>query len=176
MQSNNSKKIEIAIDPMLKGLSFIKPTTYEVSINEENFLTNENLEIEKKIQESKFNIRVKKCDLYLLDEMAKHLSVSRSTILNHIVHEILKKEVGSIKDIDTVALIAHAADVNSKSDEINDSWTHTFFKSYLNAIIENTINWNSPQIYFCPSDECIPMETLSSESFIEVLKKIGTKN
>lgn len=167
MQSNVSKKIKI-------DKTFFSET-YEVSIDEEKFV--ENIEVPKKSQESKFNIRVKKCDVYLLDEMAKHLDVSRSNLLNRIVYEILKKEVSSIKDKDTVALMALRADLDSEIDDINFPWTYTLFKSYLDEIIENLNNWNAPgehQLF----DGDKPMETNSSESFIEVLKKLnqGNKN
>jgi len=169
MQNNNFKKIELTTS--CSNL-FKTKTTYEVHINEEKFVADENIEIEKKNQESKFNIRVKKCDLYLLDEMAKHVGVSRSMLLNYIVYEILKKEVNSIEDKDTVALIAYKADMNSKIDNLSTPWTYTFFKPYLDAIIENAINWNTLALEYGPYKEEIPMQTSSSESFIEVLKKI----
>ena len=78
----------------------------------------------------KFNIRVKQDDVCLLDALAKTHGVTRSTLINQILHDILRDELMSIEEGDARVLLAHVADLSASYDDLSLPWVYDALASH----------------------------------------------
>ena len=79
---------------------------------------------------AKFNIKVRRSDLRLIDHLAEHAGASRATTLNNIVSSILLEKLQEMRndDEDSAALLALYADEKlGKSEESTDGWSAALF-------------------------------------------------
>ncbi len=79
---------------------------------------------------AKFNIKVRRSDLRLIDHLAEHAGTSRATILNSMVRVILVEMLQEMRndDEDSAALLALYADENlGKSERSTDGWSAALF-------------------------------------------------
>lgn len=96
--------------------------------------------------ERKFNIRVKREDLCLLDVMAKHHNIPRSTLINNLLHDVLLKELMEIDDnaMDARVLIAKTADELASYDSLTSPWILDMVKPQLQELFDLILNFNCP--------------------------------
>lgn len=143
-------------------------------INHEKFMASDERDILRKKQPSKkYNIKIKKSDLILLDAMAETNDVPRSALLNEILHEILLKSLKEeIKDKDTKMLIASEADKLVKYDRTNVPWIFDALPIECHYLIQNVMEFNQTQVYVQP-DMYSPADTnFNSESYNLIQKAL----
>lgn len=143
-------------------------------INREKFMVSDEREILRKKQPSKkYNIKVKKSDLILLDAMAETNEVPRSVLLNDILHEILLKSLKEeVKDEDTRMLIASEADKLVNYDHTNVPWIFDALPIECHYLIQNVMKFNQAEIYVQP-DMYSPTDTnFNSESYNLIQKAL----
>lgn len=136
-------------------------------INHEKFMASDEREIVRKKQPSKkYNIKIKKSDLILLDAMAETNEVPRSVLLNEILHEILLKSLKEeIKDEDTKVLIASEADKLVKYDHTNVPWIFDALPIECHFLIENVLEFNRTEVHVQPDIYSPAGTNYNSESF-----------
>ena len=96
--------------------------------------------------ERKFNIRIKREDLCLLDAMASYHGITRSVIINKLLNEILLKELMDIDDnaIDARALIATIADKMASYDNLTSPWIWDAIGPQLSEVRYRILHFNTP--------------------------------
>ena len=96
--------------------------------------------------ERKFNIRIKSEDLCLLDTMANYHNITRSTLINKLLHEVLLKELMDIDDnaMDARALIAKIADQLVGYDGLASPWISEVVEPQLLEVSDRILNFNTP--------------------------------
>ena len=72
--------------------------------------------------EKKYNLKIKSSDLDLIDEIARNENVTRSVILNFLIHKILCKELRSLPNEDVKILVAERADKKRQGVPGQDKW------------------------------------------------------
>lgn len=143
-------------------------------INHEKFMASEEREILRKKQPSKkYNIKIKKSDLILLDAMAETNEVPRSVLLNDILHEILLKSLKEeINDEDTKILIASEADKLVNYDHTTVPWIIDALPIECHYLIKNVMKYNQSVVYVQP-DMYSPDDTnFNSESYNMIKKAL----
>lgn len=143
-------------------------------INREKFMASDEREILRKKQPSKkYNIKIKKSDLILLDAMAETNEVPRSTLLNEILHEILLKSLEEeIKDKDTKILIASEADKLVKYDHTDIPWIFDALPIECHKLIQNIIKFNQAQVDVQPDMYAPADANFNSESYNLIQKAL----
>lgn len=148
-------------------------------INHEKFMTSDEREILRKKQPSKkYNIKIKKSDLFLLDAMAETNEVPRSALLNDILHEILLKSLREeIKDEDTKMLIASEADKLVKYDHTTVPWIFDALPIECHYLMQNVMKFNRAEVYVQPDMYSPTDANFNSEShnLIQKALKEGKK-
>lgn len=97
----------------------------------------------KNPKERKFNIRIQQQDIFLLEALAKHTGVSRSTLINRVLHDILFDELMSIQDLDARALVATTADKRANYDELAEPWIEAAFGLEFREVFDNICTYNA---------------------------------
>ncbi len=118
----------------------------------------------------KFNIKIKSEDLSIIDYISEKQNLTRSSILNKVIDDILKDEIDSIEDYDAKLLVAKAADEHyeTNSDEPG-RWTCWVLRHHIRELQENYLQWNSPQpVIDAPTD----IQSTNSEQFNFFKKRI----
>ena len=92
----------------------------------------------------KFNIRVKQDDLCLLDALAKTNGVTRSTLINQILHDILRDELMSIEADDARVLLAHIADLSASYDDLSLPWVYDALGSNFLNMLHSMLEYSNP--------------------------------
>ena len=87
----------------------------------------------------KFNIRIKQDDIYLLDAFAQLRGVTRSTLVNEILYEIVRDELMSVEDQDARVLLAWFADQAASYDEMAQPWVHDALGPEFRFILKNVL-------------------------------------
>ena len=95
--------------------------------------------------QTKFNIRIQKDDLDLLDAFAKHYGQTRSSLLNQMIYKILLEELFSIPDAASRVLLAHYAEDVYESDRLCLPWSVDVLTEYLESVIGNYLNHGVPE-------------------------------
>lgn len=93
--------------------------------------------------DKKYNLRIKQEDLVLMDALAEAKCVPRSMIFNHILHEILRKQLMDIQELDVRLLLAETADQRFPGNKSSSSWAQDAIQKQSEAIIENIRKYNS---------------------------------
>ncbi|WEF22879.1 hypothetical protein [Paracoccus sp. S3-43] len=92
----------------------------------------------------KFNIRVKQDDVCLLDALAKTHGVTRSTLINQILHDILRDELMSIEEGDARVLLAHVADLSASYDDLSLPWVYDALGPNFRHMLHSMLEYSNP--------------------------------
>jgi len=95
--------------------------------------------------ERKYNMRIKRQDLTLIDELAKAASRPRSEVINELLHSILLKELNSISKIDARLLVAMTADRDAKYDDLARPWSFDALMREIDFIAHNVMDHGVPE-------------------------------
>lgn len=87
----------------------------------------------------KFNIRIKQHDICLLDALAQLRGVTRSTLINEILYEIMWDELMSVENQDARVLLASVADQSASYDEMAQPWIHDALGPEFRFILKNVL-------------------------------------
>lgn len=95
----------------------------------------------------KYNIRIRREDLVLLNLLADQKNISRSVLLNNLLHEILLDELKSIKERDVRLLLAQTADSRANYDDLSSPWVIDAIKTECNLIVDNIKQYNKAELH-----------------------------
>lgn len=145
----------------------------QFSIDYEKFMSTDRVENSKRKQAGKkYNIKIKKSDLILLDELAEVIEVPRSVLLNTILHDILRISLTEeIKDGDTKVLIAREADKIADYDHTAWPWIFDIMPNECVALMDNLEKYNYAVVDF-QEDPYSKGHSYNSESFNSVKNAI----
>ncbi|BBG91784.1 hypothetical protein [Aeromonas caviae] len=93
--------------------------------------------------ERKYNIRIRREDLSLLDALATHHNITRSALINRLLYSVLLNRLNSIKDLDARALIAKTADQLVNDDGLTSPWLLDAVGKEWRYITKNILDFNS---------------------------------
>lgn len=125
----------------------------------------------------KFNIRIKQDDIFLLDALAKHHGTTRSTVINKILHQIMRDELMSIQDKDACVLLADTADQLASYDDLDRPWIYDALGDEFHFMLNNAreghdIKTGYPVEMGAPSGYQITEEDFRSSAYIGIRKKL----
>lgn len=124
----------------------------------------------------KFNIRVKQDDVCLLDALAKTHGVTRSTLINQILHDILRDELMSIEEGDARVLLAHVADLSASYDDLSLPWVYDAlgpdFRQMLHSMLEYSNAHGEPPDASMPSGYQYTEEDYRSPTYLGLRDKL----
>lgn len=124
--------------------------------------------------DKKINLKILNEDLSLLNHLASDMGISRSNLINSLILKILKKELRSIEDIDTQALIAFHADQKFQPDNSSSSWKHDVLIDINNRVFSNCLYYNKTDEFIQQDDYLDSLEDgYNSESFKNIKKIIS---
>lgn len=98
---------------------------------------------QSKKTDKKLNLRVRKEDNVLLQALAEQSDVSKSVLLNQLLHEILLDTLNEIEDVDARALLAREADSRASYDALERPWCVDVGGSFAELAVYNAIHWNN---------------------------------
>lgn len=127
--------------------------------------------------ERKFNIRIKQDDIFLLDALAKQHGKTRSTLINEILHQIMRDELLSIKDKDACVLLADTADKLAIYNDLDKPWIYDalgeeFLFMLNNARDGHDIKTGYPFEMGAPSGYQVTEEDFRSPAYIGIRNKL----
>jgi len=124
-----------------KGRSFsTKRGEYTARIHAEKFPERGEQPLLKKMKsDRKFNIRIKQDDIHLFDALAKKEGVTRSALINDILHEIVLDELMSIEEQDARTFLAHFVDQYASYDPLAQPWAHDALGPAFRFILKNVL-------------------------------------
>jgi hypothetical protein len=93
----------------------------------------------RKRGERKYNMRIKRHDLILLDELAQHSGRPRSEIINELLHRILLREFSQIRAVDARILVAMKADEDAEYDPLSSQWMVDALQPEIDFMIRNAL-------------------------------------
>lgn len=88
----------------------------------------------------KFNIRIRQDDILLLDALSKNYGVTRSALINSIIHDVMVDELMSVEELDARVLIAHLADLSVSYNDIDQPWIHDALGPEFRFILNNVLD------------------------------------
>ncbi|MCR6499075.1 hypothetical protein MUO32_08535 [Shinella sp. CPCC 101442] len=125
----------------------------------------------KKIKsDRKFNIRIRQHDILLLDALADQQDVTRSTLINVLLHDFLRDELMSVQDDDARALLALTADEQASYDALAQPWVYDAIGSDCRHLLRSILEFNSPHERMPEPDA--PENAFNSETFIGLKSKL----
>lgn len=149
----------------------VEDTKFYIAIDPSKFPSPDSNEVRpKKINERKLNIRIQQHDLYMLDAVAKYHGMSRSALINELLHDFLLEELDSIKEGDARALLANTIDERVNYDKSAVPWIYSALSHDFESLLDNIITYNSP-VELCP-DPHYPEAQFNSDTFCSLSKKI----
>lgn len=98
---------------------------------------------ERAKSDRKFNIRIRQDDICLFDTLAKLHGVTRSRLINEILHEIMRDELMSIEDDDARVMLAHVADQSVSYDDIAQPWVNDALGSNFRGILQSMLDYGN---------------------------------
>jgi len=120
----------------------------------------------------KFNIRIKQHDIHLFDALAEQEGVSRSVLINRLLHDFLRDELMSVQEDDARALLAVTADEQANYDDLAQPWVLDAIGWECRHLLSNILEFNS-QYEQQPSDHPgAPENQFNSEAFIGLRDKL----
>lgn len=148
--------------------------------------------LNKKEQEPKYNLKIKKRDLVLIDELANFEGISRAEFVNKLIYNFLFKQLMNIKDGDNELannelrmLIASRADAISKKYNNPDfnkkfvldskGWTGDVVHNEVYESMKNTFMYGQFQTEIQPNDLGISEQEFVEEMRSDTYKKIREK-
>lgn len=127
--------------------------------------------------DKKYNLRIKQEDLVLVDALADAKGVPRSVIFNHLLHEILRKELMNIQDLDVRLLLAETADQRSPGNKLSSSWAQDAIQAQSEAIFENIRKYNSAVLDYQDDPYAPADHSYNSKNYLAIKNKLnGIKN
>ena len=128
-KSDKDKNIEkVVLKPNLKK-GPLSPESIDISIDMSKF-GNEVLNCRQDNDARKYNIKIKKSDLYLIEEIANLEGTSRAEIINSLIKNYLEKALTEIKednDYETTNLKLKLL-IASRADALSDKTSEAKFK------------------------------------------------
>lgn len=118
----------------------------------------------------KLNIRIKQHDIFLLDALSENEGVSRSVLINKLLHDFLLAELMSIQDKDARALLAVAADERAAYDNLSRPWVFDAIGSDCKYLLRNILDFN--RSHELMPDPDAPEDAYNSETFIGLKSKL----
>ncbi len=91
----NEAPIKVTINVSDKRYPALKALNVEINIT--NFESSDDISKSKE-QGPKYNLKIKKRDLVLIDEIANLEGISRAELINKLIHDYFLKELSSIED------------------------------------------------------------------------------
>lgn len=121
-----------------------KRRNFNVRIISENFPSEENARSSERTKsDRKFNIRIKQDDICLLDALARKLGITRSVLINDILHDIMRDELMSIEEQDARVLLAHVADLSASYDDLTQPWVYEALGSEFRHMLESVLKYSN---------------------------------
>ena len=159
MSTENTRSFTVSIGSILDG-------DYTLKVDPDTFANTANPEsLQRAKSERKYNVRIKQHDLYLLDALAEHEGVSRSVLINKLLHDVLHDELMSISDRDARALLAITADERAAYDALARPWVFDAVDSEFSHLLNNILNFNS-------SYEMMPEDAYNSDAFTAIKERL----
>lgn len=125
----------------------------------------------KKIKRNrKFNIRIKQHDILLLDALADQQDVTRSALINMLLHDLLRDELMSVQDDDARALLAVTADEQVSYDASAQPWVMDAISSDYRHLLRNILEFNCPHELM--PEPSAPEDAYNSETFVGLKGKL----
>lgn len=90
-----------------------------------------------------YTINPSNVDLALLDSLAASMSVSRSLLLNDILHDILLDELASVEELDAKLLLAQTADKLAYYSNMATPWIYDVLSPACGALCGNIFKYNT---------------------------------
>ena len=175
---NNTENsiIKVKLENPRKGES-LSPDSFEVGIDLSNFQDAEDI-ANNKDQGPKYNLKIKKRDLVLIDEIANQEGVSRTELVNKLISSFLLKQLDSVKENDNrftnyelKMLIASRADAIAEKLKNPDfqpnfilnhlGWSGEIVKDHMYRSMENVFNYGQF------TQEVQPNGEINEEDYIE---------
>lgn len=116
-------------------------TQLKFSFPEDFFSSEDNYLLRKEKEDKKFNIKINKDDLVLMEEIAKANDISRAHVINYILHEILQDQFKGMNSDSQMLLAVVADDMKTKSYDDND-WKINAVPGAIDHLVSNFINYN----------------------------------
>lgn len=101
---------------------------------------------ERRKSDRKFNIRIKQDDICLLDALAQLRGVTRSTLINEILYEIMWDELMSVEDRDARVLLAWDADQSASYDDMAQPWIYDALEKEFRFLQQSVLSGREPRI------------------------------
>lgn len=114
---------------------------FTIRVNSEKFEQAPGSVSERAKVDRKYNIRIKQDDICLLDAIAKLHGVTRSSLINEILHEIMRDELMSIEEDDARVLLAHFADQSGSYDDLSQPWVYDALASEFRLMLKNVLEY-----------------------------------
>lgn len=175
---NNTENsiLKVKLENPKKG-ECLSPDSFEVRIDLSNFQDAEDI-ANNKDQGPKYNLKIKKRDLVLIDEIANQESVSRAELVNKLISSFLLKQLSSIEESDNSftnyemkMLIASRADAIAEKLKNPDfqpkfilnhlGWSGEIVKDHMYRSMENVFNYGQF------TQEVQPNGEINEEDYIE---------
>ena len=121
--------------------------------------------------ERKYNVRIKQHDLYLLDALAEHEGVSRSVLINKLLHDELLDELMNVPHRDARALLAKTADERAAYDALSRPWVFDAIGSDCQQLLRNLLAFNVR--YEMMPDASVPEDAYNSDTYIGIKRKLS---
>lgn len=126
--------------------------------------------------ERKFNIRIRQDDIFLLDALTKSQGVTRSALINTILHDIVRDELMSIEELDARVLLATRADGLASYDVLAQPWVLDALGAEFNSLLGNVLETSNvtgqpPEFNFPPGHE-VSEEDYRSPAYLGLLEKL----
>ncbi|WP_160286927.1 hypothetical protein [Pseudomonas knackmussii] len=145
---------------------------YTLAIHPDTFANTASPESLQRVKgERKYNVRIKQHDLYLLDALADHEGVSRSVLINKLLHGMLLDELMSIPDRDARALLAKTADERAAYDALSRPWVFDAVGSECKHLLKNILTFNAPHEMM--PDPGAPEDAYNSDTFIGIKERLA---
>lgn len=123
--------------------------------------------------DKKYNLRIKQEDLVLMDALADAKGVSRSMLFNHLLHEILRKELLNVAELDVRLLLAETADQRSLGNKLSSPWAQDAIQEQSEAILENIRKYNCAVLDF-QEDPHGPVDaSWNSQNYLAIKNKLN---
>jgi len=165
MSPENARSFSVSRGSILDG-------DYTLDIHPEAFADTSSPEPLQRVKsERKYNVRIKQHDLYLLDALAEHEGVSRSVLINKLLHDVLLDELMSIPEKDARALLAKTADERAAYDVLSRPWVFDAIGSECKHLLQNILEFNVP--YEMMPDPRAPEDAYNSNTFIGIKEKLA---
>lgn len=149
---------------------------FTARVQQNKLAEHSNEDVRHNKNERKFNIRVKQDDLCLLDALAKSHGVTRSTLINQILHDILRDELMSVEEDDARVLLAHVADLSASYDQLSLPWVYDAlgpnFRHMLHSMLEYSNAHGQPPEVSVPAGYHYTEEDYRSPTYLGLRDKL----